>query len=364
MLKFFITVTKDLISAAILSAMLFAYVPMISGKKGRNILTAGTLAGMAAAVVIAVLKNTTKVIDKSGGTGVWNNWIFGASLAGLLVFLVMSILMNRKSTDAGGVALPCAAALMSCTFWAYALPSVLGYPFNFSLNGDSVFSTAFIYRFVGYLFGIILSVLIFLAVYQCAVRIGRSTVFVFMCTALLINGFWQFTKIVQVLHAKRIVSGHAWFTLVRYSSNYSDVFIYALLLTALIIPVMLIVKSFNVKEPYSNPAQHRKIKAKWRDTRRWSVLFVFCLVMVVLDLTAFTAIDNREVELSPVEECEIRDDALYVPLTQVEDGHLHRFAYTTDDDITVRFIVIKKPNASSYGVGLDACDICGETGYY
>ena len=29
----------------------------------------------------------------------------------------------------------------------------------------------------------------------------------------------------------------------------------------------------------------------------------------------------------------------------------------------MRFIVIKK-NEASYGVGLDACDICGETGYY
>ena len=27
-------------------------------------------------------------------------------------------------------------------------------------------------------------------------------------------------------------------------------------------------------------------------------------------------------------------------------------------------IVIKKPNSQSYGIGLDACDICGETGYY
>jgi uncharacterized membrane protein len=26
--------------------------------------------------------------------------------------------------------------------------------------------------------------------------------------------------------------------------------------------------------------------------------------------------------------------------------------------------VIQKPNSSSYGIGLDACDICGETGYY
>jgi uncharacterized membrane protein len=29
----------------------------------------------------------------------------------------------------------------------------------------------------------------------------------------------------------------------------------------------------------------------------------------------------------------------------------------------VRFIVIKK-NETSFGVGLDACDICGPTGYY
>jgi uncharacterized membrane protein len=29
----------------------------------------------------------------------------------------------------------------------------------------------------------------------------------------------------------------------------------------------------------------------------------------------------------------------------------------------MRFIVIKK-NAVAYGVGLDACDICGPTGYY
>ena len=32
--------------------------------------------------------------------------------------------------------------------------------------------------------------------------------------------------------------------------------------------------------------------------------------------------------------------------------------------LQIRFIVIKKPNSSSYGIGLDACDICGETGYY
>ena len=81
-------------------------------------------------------------------------------------------------------------------------------------------------------------------------------------------------------------------------------------------------------------------------------------------LTWVNAIDSRPVELSPVEESVVQGDQVYVALTQVEDGHLHRFAYTTPDGYTVRFIVVKKPNGSSYGVGLDACDICGETGYF
>jgi uncharacterized membrane protein len=45
------------------------------------------------------------------------------------------------------------------------------------------------------------------------------------------------------------------------------------------------------------------------------------------------------------------------------DGHLHRFVYTASDATEVRFIVIRK-NEIAYGVGLDACDICGPTGYY
>ena len=42
---------------------------------------------------------------------------------------------------------------------------------------------------------------------------------------------------------------------------------------------------------------------------------------------------------------------------------MHRHVYKTESGARVRFIVIKK-GASAYGVGLDACDICGPSGYY
>jgi uncharacterized membrane protein len=59
----------------------------------------------------------------------------------------------------------------------------------------------------------------------------------------------------------------------------------------------------------------------------------------------------------------IAGNEIIIPIEQVDDGRLHRFAYTASDGTEVRFIVIKK-NAVAYGVGLDACDICGNTGYY
>ena len=128
---------------------------------------------------------------------------------------------------------------------------------------------------------------------------------------------------------------------------------------------MVLVKAARANEPYDNPAQHRKIRAKWRSRRRWAAVCSVCALLSLVTLTAIKAYDSREVELSPSEEFELRDDGCYVSLEQVDDGHLHRFTYESPDGVGIRFIVIKKPGSGkSYGIGLDACDICGETGYY
>lgn len=366
MLYYLITTTKDLVFAAILIGLFYAFIPQQCGRKGRIILSVGTFAGLAAAVVLALLKNLTKIIDKAGGTPLWNVWFFTASTAALVVFYVSCVRpLRRAAAGVGQVISAVSAALIAFTLLAYALPSVLAYPFNFTLNGASVFSTAFIYRFIGWLLGIILCLLTVLAVYQSASRLRPGPLLVFLNIALLINALFQISKAIQTLNSKRMLfTGHEWFVLAKYTSNYSDLFIYAMLLVAALIAVTLLVKSAHVNEPYRNPAEHRKIRAKWRNTRRWSAGVMLCSLMVVMNLTVFTAVDNQEVALSPAEECEDRGEDLYIPLTQVEDGHLHRFSYSTPDNIKVRFIVIKKPNSSSYGVGLDACDICGETGYY
>ena len=63
------------------------------------------------------------------------------------------------------------------------------------------------------------------------------------------------------------------------------------------------------------------------------------------------------------EEYSLVDGVATIPFSQVEDGHLHRFAYTAADGTEMRFIIILK-NGGAYGVGLDACETCGDAGYY
>ncbi|MBR2664204.1 MAG: DUF2318 domain-containing protein, partial [Clostridia bacterium] len=68
------------------------------------------------------------------------------------------------------------------------------------------------------------------------------------------------------------------------------------------------------------------------------------------------------------ENYEIRGEGenaeIYISTDQVNDGNLHRFEYVTDNKVEVRWIIVKKPGGGSFGVGLDACDVCGTAGYY
>ncbi len=357
MLKYFIAVTENLIATAVLLGLLYACMGNVHGSSGRKAIAAGTLGGVAAAAVMAYLKNQTSLIH----TGIWNVRIFIISLIALALFASFYAVREKTGVKGELIRVYC-AGILAFTFVFYAMPDTLAYPFTISLNGSPVFSTFYLMRLIGWLLGLILVFITFLAI-ENAARRSKYAVFT-MAVALGINALSQISKILQVLVTRRILKDAVFFQIARYSSNYGDWFIYAVLLAALIAPVKLLLDSLRVQEPYENPAQYRKIRAKWRDARRWSCTAAACFLVATLCVTVLKSISSRPVQLSPIEESELIDNTVRAPLFRVNDGHLHRFAYTTPNGKEVRFIVIKKPNSSSYGVGLDACEICGETGYY
>jgi uncharacterized membrane protein len=365
MAQYFIDTCEKLIGMMLISGTMLAYLavryPKDSyGKRTAWITRTALTAGILLAFWMAFMKNFTNRIN----TSIWNLWIFILVFASFLIFLLFTLL-EKKWKASNGMIPSAALGVQVCLLIFYALPDVLAYPYAIYFTNKTVLSTDFILKTLGVLFGLILSYIAGLGVYKVSRALSAKTVLLVMSVMMVINEIKQIGTAVSILLVKRyIASNHFLFTYAKNVNNYSRLFLYGEIIMAAVLAAALIANSFRVNETYENKAQHRKIKAKWRMNRRWSAEVLICLVLVVFTLTGLETLTSQIVELSPIEDAIIKDGAVYVSFDQVSDGHLHRFGYTTDNGVTIRFIVIKKPNASSYGIGLDACDICGETGYY
>ena len=360
MLKYLVESTEQLAALAIMAGMLLAYIRIAYQGRAAFIMRIGFIAGIVSAIVMSVTKTVTSKVD----TGIWNLYIYTVSLAALALVFVFTFLGKRLKKQAEYL-----PAVMLATELAmlllYFLPAFLAMPHTILLTEETIMSTAFIVKFLGMLLGFLLIVIMGISVYQGMVHMGKNTALVLTAAVLLINALKQVASAFGILLAKRLIaSNHTLFVISKYASNLSVWFIYMTILVAIVVPVILLIRSFSSNEPYVNNAQRRKIIAKWRKLRRFSGLGILCFAFVICIMTAVNAYANKEIELSPIEEAKTDGDNFVIPFDQVNDGHLHRFGYTTDNDVVIRFIIIQKPNSASYGIGLDACEICGETGYY
>ena len=361
MLSYIVTASRQLMSLAIILALVFAFVDKNYEDRMKKVMRAGVAIGVIAAAVMSYMKNATNMID----TGYWNLRIFITSLAALVLFFIFFGL-RKKLGKAGSMLSMLMLTIETALLLFYVLPDAIAYPYTLYVSETTVFTSSYIIKFGGILIALALVIVAFLAVKFTADRVEDGKVFAVLAVSLIANNVKQIFQSFSIMMAKRIIANnHSLFVLVKYSSNYSDVYTYICMIAVTILCIMLWMRSFHVNEPYSNPAQHRKIRAKWRSIRRWATTAMVCFVLGVVTFTAIEAYTNKKVELSPTEEpAQVDDEWIYVSFDQVSDGHLHRFGYTTEDGTQLRIIIIQKPNSSSYGIGMDACDICGETGYY
>ena len=363
MLKYFIQVTQDFTAMGLILALLYALHRAAGSKLAKRLLTGGALLGVIAAVVMAVMKKTTNKVD----TSLWNLRIFMVSIAAMVLLIPFCFgLFRKKHIRLYGVMAGGLSAVLAFTLILYAAPGVMLYPFEFLVNSkESVMSTEFLFKLIGWTAGLLLTFLAAFALNRASAELPLAPIGITLLLMLLCNAVKQVGTIINVLLTKRMIANnHTLFVIAKNISNHSNWFIFAALIFAVIPPVTLWVRSLTVREPYENPAQHRKIKAKWRRGRKWSVSALCYFAAIVVVLTAILAYNSRGYTLSPSEPIDLRGDEIYIPIENVEDGHLHRFTYEASDGKGVRFIVIRKPNSQMYGIGLDACDICGETGYY
>ncbi|GHU61023.1 membrane protein [Spirochaetia bacterium] len=345
MLNYFLQVLEAGLAAAILLGLLFA-------AGGEKKMAVPCLTGTAAALVLAVLRRTTAI-----------NMGRIITFAAMLCFVVsaaflFSLLKNGNTKKQRVIQGALTALLLFCT-----LPAVFLFSTEFLLAGERAFSTDFLFKWIGYIAGLAFVLCAALAVYKTAVSAERLIILI--NTTFIINMLHQTCTILQFLFARRMIPmNRTVFRLITPALNHSIVFLFAIITATAILPVIVFLK--NTRPPIdrtANPAERRKTRKAAMTRRGYCLRTAVLLVSAVLLLGAVKPITERGVQLTPAEPMHIQAGEIVIPLETIEDGRLHRYNYNARDGIEMRFIIIKK-NEAAYGVGLDACDICGPTGYY
>jgi uncharacterized membrane protein len=359
MLKYFIQVVQNALPGAIPVSLLYAVLYGMGGETRKRRMIWGGVAGTAAALILAVLRSVTLLINREYVNTAVLSWAIPVGI--LCIFLLAG---EYEKDSFCGKMLDWTGAALTALLLIYTLPIVFLYTREFVAPGESAFSTDFLFKLTGYLAGLFLVFLSSLALFHVGKNLSFRQVGVLLSLNLAVTMVSQVSVIVQFLLARRIIRVPRWvFRVVVQIINNNAVFLYILMALSVLLPVFLFLRSLKVTESWRNPAEHRKLRALNRGSRRWSLTAVAGYLAALLTVTAVKAYSERAVTLSPAEPMNIQGDEIVIPVERIEDWHLHRYNYTAAENIEMRFIVIRK-NDAAYGVGLDACDICGPTGYY
>ncbi|MDR1015292.1 MAG: DUF2318 domain-containing protein [Coriobacteriales bacterium] len=388
MLEYFIETQQHTLFLALLLPPLGISVSRVGGRPAFRRFLVGLAAGAGAAVALALLKTFTGWIV----TEYWSmGFMAGVLLFGALFLLAdLRLVFRRNERRAQGLLL-WSALLLAAFLAAYVLRGDLVAIREFIQADESLFDVAVVYRALGWLGGLLVVALCAAGTTVAARGVTENALRPLRSALLLVYLVYGILSTVQILYAHHMIPRASWIRAVlQVSINQGDAFLYAsMALTVALVVCALVAqrRSLAAARPgqataapeaaptadpptsspsspsQTNPALWRKARAAWRRVRRWGTVVVAGMAVTVLSLTVGVAYNERGIELSPAEPLEYVGTTVQVPLASIEDGHLHRFAHVTEAGTEVRFIIIKK-NATAYGVGLDACNVCGPTGYY
>ena len=242
-----------------------------------------------------------------------------------------------------------------------AVPTAMNQAVMMLSGGVEIYSSQVVLAILGYTLAWLLVSFVAWVSYRLCAWNNRVWPAAVILAALLSNYALLF---VRILKAKRWIktSKEAW-AVISWFINNEAVFTIVAAVALGVVVVLTWVASRSIPTVGANPAEGRLGRARSRLYKSMAGTAAIGYLCGALLITVGVAYGSQEVELSAPESYSVVEDQVSVNLADISDGHLHRFEYTTSGGVKVRFIVIQK-SGSSYGVGLDACEICGPTGYY
>lgn len=224
-------------------------------------------------------------------------------------------------------------------------------------------STEGLQVWIGTILGIALAVAVGYFFFQGTLRIPlhrffRATSIILMVVAfqLALTGLHELSEAMWIWSSKTEMATIG--PIVR-----NEVFFFAVILGVAALVVLR--EWFGARRPTGDPnlnaAERRKLEWEFKKQRRWSfAAATLCAVVVILLAAefAYARVTNAQ---SPATILRAQNGEVFVPLAQLRDTNMH--FYTADvNNTAVRFFVIHQ-SGGDYIVALDACQICGWSGY-
>ena len=359
MLEAFIVTLREGVEAALIVGITLAYLGKINRPELRKSVYAALISAFVGSLGVAALLARTH----------WNQDIFEGwvMLAAAFFVVTMIIFMMRtgrklKGEIEGKVGL-LAGRNASFGLFAFVFLMVLreGVETVLILSAVSLNSTELL-SFMGTFLGVVAAVVFGVMFVKGSVRINlqkffrvTTVILFFVAAQLVISGLHELSEngVLPSSKTEMAIIG----PIVR-----NDLFFFITILALAALMVLFEVKRRQPGALPTSPAERRKAVWSARRERLWMAsVYASSFVFIVL-VTAEFIYTKSVSALSPATQITFVNGQVSIPLTQVQDGDLHRFA-AQENGTTVRFWLYQKPDGKIATV-LDACEICGAVGFY
>lgn len=359
MLQAFIVTLREGVEAALIIGITLAYLNKIQRPDLRRAVFAALGCAFAASIGVAVLLSRFQFNED-----LFEGWVM---LAAAFFVVTMIVFMMRTGKKLKGQiegkigALAGRGSQAGIFLFVFLMVLREGAETVLILSAVSLNSGA-LTSFLGTLFGVLAAIVFGVMFVKGSVRINlqkffrvTTVILFFVAAQLLVSGLHELSESGFLPSSKREMALIG--PIVR-----NDFFFFVTILA--LAALMVLFEARRRQPPAIQDSLAEKRKAVWsaRRERLWMVsVYVTSFVFIVL-ITAEFIYAKGVSALSSATAVSFTNGAVNIPVTQVSDGDLHRYA-VSEGGTQIRFLLFQKPDGK-VAVVFDACEICGGAGFY
>ncbi len=359
MLQAFIITLREGVEAALIVGLTLAYLAKIGRPELRKSVFTALIAAFLGSIGIAILLSRTQ----------WNQDIFEGWIMLIAAFFVVTMIVFMMKTGRalkgqieGKVSLLAGRnARFGLFLFVFLMVLREGVETVLILGAVSLNSTELL-SFLGTLSGVTVAILFGVMFVKGSVRINlqkffrvTTAILFFVAAQLIISGLHELSEngVLPSYREEMALIG----PIVR-----NDLFFFVTIVALAALMVLFEVKRRQPAVLPDSPAERRKALWSARRERLWMVSVYASSFLFILMVTAEFIYAKSVSAPSPATEVTFQGGQVSIPLAQIADGDLHRFA-AKENGTEVRFWLYKKPDGRVATV-FDACQICGPVGFY